>query len=245
MKHCQEGNCSEDPYCPKLEAEKKAQLAFQTPLDVAKFMCELIPPGTVTVLEPTPGEGNILKYLSQYQVTAPDNFFELQQRSQFDCVVMNPPFSAKYAFNVPEGFDQKGMRLGYYILTECMKMSDHIIALMPWFTITDSDVRLRAMKIFGLKSITSLPRKTFNYSRIQTCVFELHKGWQGDTIFRVYDLLNIKDSPSKYLESEFDASDISQQIGCGYCIHEKECTMRDPKVNKAKQGCSEWKHHSL
>ena len=32
------------------------------------------------------------------------------------------------------------------------------------------------------------------------------------------------------------------QIGCGYCAKEKTCTMRDPKVNKAKQGCKEWKH---
>lgn len=32
------------------------------------------------------------------------------------------------------------------------------------------------------------------------------------------------------------------QIGCGYCIHEKTCKIRDPKINKAKQGCKEWKH---
>jgi hypothetical protein len=32
------------------------------------------------------------------------------------------------------------------------------------------------------------------------------------------------------------------QIGCGYCSKEKVCKIREPKVNKAKQGCSEWKH---
>ena len=69
-------------------------------------------------------------------------------------------------------------------------MSDNIIALMPWFTISDSDVRLRFLKSFGLKSITALPRKTFEYARIQTCVFELQKGWNEDTIFRVYDFIH-------------------------------------------------------
>jgi type I restriction-modification system DNA methylase subunit len=221
------------------------KLEFQTPLEIAEFMCSIIPAGTKTVLEPTPGEGNIVKQLSQYQVTAPDNFFELDFNQRFDCIVMNPPFSSKSAYGIPEELEIKGMRLGYYILTECMKMSDHVIALMPWFTISDSDVRLRFMKSWGLKSLTALPRKTFQYARIQTCIFELYKGWKGDTIFQVYDLLNIKDSSSKYHPtSEFDASDVSKQIGCGYCMNEKECSIRDPKVNKAKQGCPEWKHHS-
>jgi type I restriction-modification system DNA methylase subunit len=152
-------------------------------------MCSLIPDDTVTVLEPTPGEGNILKYLKKYEVTAPSNFFELSD-NKFDCVVMNPPFSLKYAHSVPADFEHKGMRLGYYILTECMKMSDNIIALMPWFTISDSDVRLRFIKSFGLKTITALPRKTFQYARIQTCIFELQKGWEEDTFFRVYDFID-------------------------------------------------------
>jgi len=159
---------------------------FQTPLSVAEYMVGLIPAETMSVLEPTPGEGNILKFLSRYQVTAPEDFFALQ-KSRFDCVVMNPPFSSKYAYGVPNDFEYKGMRLGYYILTECMKMSDHVIALMPWFTISDSDVRLRHLRHFGLKSITALPRKTFKYARIQTCVFELSSGWRDNTIFQVFE----------------------------------------------------------
>jgi hypothetical protein len=61
---------------------------------------------------------------------------------------------------------------------------------MPWFTISDSDVRLRALKRYGLKSVTALPRKTFEYVRIQTVVLQLEKGYRGDTTFIVYDLLN-------------------------------------------------------
>lgn len=32
------------------------------------------------------------------------------------------------------------------------------------------------------------------------------------------------------------------QIGCGYCAKEKKCTIRDPAINKAKQGCKDWQH---
>ena len=166
--------------------EKGAE--FQTPTSVVEFMCSLIPEGTVSVLEPTPGEGNILSALTDYSVTAPDNFFALDP-SRFDCIIMNPPFSLKYAFGVPEELNLKGLRLGYFILLECMKMSDKIIALMPLFTISDSDVRMRYLKSFGLKSITILPRKTFKYVRIQTCVFELERGWSEKTIFNVFELM--------------------------------------------------------
>ena len=39
-----------------------------------------------------------------------------------------------------------------------------------------------------------------------------------------------------------DYSKKENQIGCGYCVKEKDCTMREQKVNKAKQGCKEWQH---
>lgn len=163
---------------------------FQTPVHIAKYMASLIPVEAVTVLEPTPGLGNIVAVLSNYKVTAPDDFFLLKEE-RFDAIIMNPPFSSKFAKleNAPAGMNKHGMRLGYYILTECMKMSDNIIALMPWFTISDSDVRLRFIKSFGLKSLTALPRKTFEYARIQTCIFQLQKGFTSETVFKVYDLL--------------------------------------------------------
>jgi len=150
-----------------------------------QYMAAMLPKNVNTVLEPTPGIGNIVSALEGYDVTAPTDFF-LLDKQRFDAAVLNPPFSSKYAFmeNAP---DIKGMRLGYYILTECMDMADVIIALMPWFTISDSDVRLRFLKNFGLKSLTALPRKTFQYARIQTCVFELRKGWKGETIFKTFD----------------------------------------------------------
>lgn len=161
---------------------------FQTPPHVAKYMVGLIPSGCKTVLEPTPGIGRIASEIlaAGYDLTAPDDFFLLTPR-KFDCVVMNPPFSTKWAFleNAPEHMNETGMRFGYYLLTECMKMSDNVIALMPWFTISDSDLRLRNLKRFGLKSVTALPRNTFQYARIQTCVLELEKGFRGTTAMHV------------------------------------------------------------
>lgn len=148
-------------------------------------MVGMIPSGIKTVLEPTPGCGNIVACLGGYDVTAPDDYFLMPKR-RFDCIVMNPPFSAKSAHmdNVPAGVDVKGMKLGYHILFECMTMSGNVIALMPWYTISDSDVRLRHIKKFGLKSLTVLPRKTFQYARIQTVIIELQKGYKGESTFK-------------------------------------------------------------
>lgn len=163
---------------------------FQTKPEVCKYMVSLIPKGVKTVLEPTPGIGNIVAALKGYKVTAPDDFFLLKPK-RFDAILMNPPFSSKYANmqNAPAGINKHGIRLGYHILTECMKMSDIIIALMPWFTISNSDVRLRTLYKWGLKSLTALPRKTFEYARIQTVIIELNKGYKQQTIFKVYDCL--------------------------------------------------------
>lgn len=162
---------------------------YQTPISVCKYMAAMVPEHAKTILEPTPGIGNIVKVLeleNKYDITAPDDFFLLDHKKKFDCIIMNPPFTSKSAFmeNAPAQVELKGMKLGYYILTECMKKSNNVIALMPWYTISDSDVRMRYLKNWGIKSLTVLPRKTFEYARIQTMVIELLKGYKGNTIFK-------------------------------------------------------------
>ena len=32
------------------------------------------------------------------------------------------------------------------------------------------------------------------------------------------------------------------EIGCGYCLHEKYCTIKVPGVNMAKKGCTDFQH---
>jgi len=164
---------------------------FQTPLNVAAHMAAMIPVDAISIFEPTPGEGNLLSVLSktQYKITAADDFFLFPKTERYDCILMNPPFSSKSAFmdNAPEGAEIKGMKVGYYILKQCMNMSDNLIALMPWYTISDSDVRMRYLKSFGIKSLTSLSRKTFQYARIQTVIIELEKGYNKDTTFKIFN----------------------------------------------------------
>jgi hypothetical protein len=170
--------------------EDQNRNAYQTPEKVCDYMVSLIPDKARTILEPTPGKGNLVKSLKRsgrYSVTAAVDFFALK-KSWYDCIVMNPPFSSKYAFNVPQDACVHGMRLGYYILEKCLEQSDHVIALMPWFTLLDSDVRLRTLKSYGIKSLTALPRKTFSYARIQTVILELEKGYEDNTIFKTLKL---------------------------------------------------------
>lgn len=166
---------------------------FQTPTDICDYMVDMVPADAVTILEPTPGLGNIVRALEkypQYKITTADDFFLLDKSQRFDSIVMNPPFTSKSAHivNAPDGAESKGMKLGYYILLECLKMSDSVIALMPWFTLADSDVRMRYLKGWGIKSITALPRKTFEYARIQTVIIELRKDWKPETIFRTLNI---------------------------------------------------------
>ena len=160
---------------------------FQTPEEVCKYMVNMIPKHARTILEPTPGDGNLVRALQGFRVTAPKNFFDLDPLLRFDSIVMNPPFSSKHGHSIPDDLQKSGMLFGYHILEECMEKSDSVIALMPWFTITDSDVRLRRIYRYGLKSITALPRKTFGYTRIQTCIFEMRRGWTGHTLFYPFE----------------------------------------------------------
>jgi len=191
-----------------MKSAEELSLDFQTPPEVCRYMVSLLPAGTRTVLEPTPGIGNILAELSAFKVTAPQDYFELDKSLLFDAVVMNPPFSGSSLKNIPDGWarlDKKGkagMKAGYQILLECMRKSNTIIALMPWFTISDSDVRLRFLKRFGIKSITALPRKTFQYARIQTCVIHLELGYEGKTEFRVFDFIEKIKSKEQKLQTE-------------------------------------------
>ena len=134
-------------------------------------MAAMLPAGVETVLEPTPGEGNLVKALEEqgYHVTAPKEFWSVSGR--FDAVVMNPPFSP--------------MAQGYQILFAVMEMSNVIIALMPWLTLINAKGRTETIRQFGLRSVTHLPRDAFPGSRVQTCILNLHKGYQGETILHL------------------------------------------------------------
>jgi hypothetical protein len=141
---------------------------FQTPEWLCEFMIHLLPTGIVSVLEPTPGRGNLVRALAGYQVTAPGEFWTVSGR--FDAAVMNPPFTP--------------MAQGYRILYAVMEMSDVVIALMPWLTLINSKHRTKDIETFGLKEVVHLPRDVFPGSRVQTCILNMRKGYAGKTSLR-------------------------------------------------------------
>lgn len=135
---------------------------FQTPKHVAQFMVDLISESHISILEPTPGAGNIVNLLPNNKIVyAPENFDDLPKNARFDCVIMNPPFTP--------------MKKGYDILFDCMEMSDNIIALMPWLTLINSEKRMRKIQEFGLSTVYHLPRNVFPRSRVQCCILEMEK----------------------------------------------------------------------
>ncbi|MES2779931.1 MAG: hypothetical protein V4651_08565, partial [Bacteroidota bacterium] len=113
---------------------------FQTPDSVCRYMASFLPVNAGDILEPTPGRGNLVRALQDKgTVHAPENLRDLE-RDVFDWVVMNPPFTP--------------MSMGYEILFRCMEMTDHVVALMPYLAIINSEKRLARIMDYGLRSIT-------------------------------------------------------------------------------------------
>ena len=147
---------------------------FQTLPHIFTYMASFVANGAY-ILEPTKGIGNLVKALElKGTVYAPRDFFSMPHQ-RFDWIVANPPFSP--------------MQQGYDILYQCMEMSDHLIFLLPWLSLINSSKRTQAIKKFGLKSVTHLPRNAFQGSRVQTCILEMAKDYKGKTDLLFYDLL--------------------------------------------------------
>lgn len=142
---------------------------FQTPEWCCHTMVSMVPSWVKSVLEPTPGDGNLVRALQtrKFNVTAPEDFWAVSGR--WDAVVMNPPFTP--------------MAEGYRILDACLGMSDVVVALMPWLTIINSERRTASLMKFGLREVRHLPRYTFEGSRVQCCILYLDRSFRGQTVF--------------------------------------------------------------
>ena len=162
---------------------------FQTPPPVCNYMASLIPPQAKTILEPTPGRGNLVRAVQSagFPVTAADDFWDLDFKQEWDCVVCNLPFSGKTFYNIPDAIPTEGMTVYYKALGKLLAMTGCMIVLCPWFTVIDSDSRLRSLIAQGLKSVTHLPRKTFGYCRIQVCVVVVEKSYSGAIQFNYFN----------------------------------------------------------
>lgn len=144
---------------------------FQTPEWICNLMVSLIPPHCRTILEPTPGKGNLVRALKKQKgfiITAPKDFWKLTNSYRvqcYDAIVMNPPFSPA--------------SVGYRFLFKCMALSDNIVALVPWWCLINSQERSQRIFEFGLVEVYHLPRSAFPGARIQTCIIKLQKGYLG------------------------------------------------------------------
>ena len=146
---------------------------FQTPTNVADYMVGMsyLKPNKI-VLEPTPGNGNIVQAIRKYDLIpiVPENdFWKMIHERRYDAIIMNPPFTP--------------MKLGYKFLYKCMELTDEIIALMPWLTIINGEKRTKDIMDFGLSSITHLPGHIFKGSRVQCCILHMVRNWDDQTSF--------------------------------------------------------------
>jgi len=144
---------------------------FQTPKWVCDIMLNELIGDPMSVLEPTPREGNLVNAIhNKYplaHITAPTEFHELES-SRYDAIVTNPPFTP--------------MTVGYDILDSLLCQSDTIIALMPWLSLINSKKRSEKYKSAGLKKVIHLPRNAFPGSRVQCCILVFNAGYSGDIL---------------------------------------------------------------
>lgn len=142
---------------------------FQTPEWICKIMIRQVPLSAKTFLEPTPGAGNLVNAI---KAQFPDSIiYEGLPYHCVDCIVANPPFTP--------------MKLGYEMLDTFFKLSDHIIILMPWLALINSEKRTQEYMNRGLKQIIHLPRSAFPGSRVQTCILVFEKGYPGQVTFQI------------------------------------------------------------
>lgn len=144
---------------------------FQTPAWVCCLVVRRIPLSAKTILEPTPGEGNLVKAIKAQFPKA--TVYEGMPFHCVDCIVANPPFTP--------------MRLGYEMLDTFFKLSGNIIIIMPWLALINSQKRTHEYIERGLKQIIHLPRSAFAGSRVQACILIFEKGYQGDIRFQVVE----------------------------------------------------------
>jgi len=153
---------------------------FQTPQWVCDIMASLVDGSPKKILEPTPGQGNLVKALRHHFPTAdivlehdiltlqtnePVRDFMAMSPRPVDWVVANPPFTP--------------MTLGYQMLDRFFSFSPNVIALMPWLVLINSQARTAQLIQRGLCHVIHLPRTAFPGARVQTCILKFKEGHKG------------------------------------------------------------------
>ncbi len=147
---------------------------FQTPIWVCKIMINEIDYYPSTILEPTPGKGNITRVIQKRfpktSILSPKRDFLTMEVEKVDWIIANPPFSP--------------MEIGYNMLYRLFEFSKNVIALMPWLTIINSEARTKRLINSGLNKIIHLPRRVFPNSRVQCCILKFTENHVENVIFK-------------------------------------------------------------
>ena len=151
-------------------AVRQNKMDFQTPKWVCEIMVNQIEGNPKRILEPTPGEGNLIEVITRRypkaKVVRPsNNFFDLGIE-RVDYVIANPPFTPT--------------AIGYEMLERMFLFSDDVIVLMPWVALINGEERTKRYLNQGLKKVIHLPRRAFMGARVQTCIMIFEKEYQGE-----------------------------------------------------------------
>lgn len=149
-------------------------------------MASLLTGKEAHICEPTPGAGNLVKALGQKwgvtKVICPDkyeDFWKWRHKDHpYDSYVMNPPFHPATQ--------------GYSFLYHALKKARKVVALMPWWTLINSEKRTKLLVESGLHKIIHLPRSVFPGARIQTCIMAIDKSKVGDNIEWSYHIRELE-----------------------------------------------------
>lgn len=163
---------------------------FQTPLWLCEYMASMVPANCRTVLEPTPGSGNLVNALLArgFEVIAPADYFKLDRTLYYDAVVMNPPFMPEnLTGDIPREITafRRGSHTGYWFIYEMMNRAPYVLTIIPWYFVINSHRRTRTLFNHGFKSVTNLSRNTFKEKiKAQVCLIELQQGYTGPCEFK-------------------------------------------------------------
>ena len=174
---------------------------FQTPDYVADYMVSLIKEEPRLVLEPSIGEGNLVKALwkrfpkchvlgfDTKQTTLKDDrleFFKLDFMKvkdsylldtigyRFDLILANPPFTP--------------MLLSYGFFEKLINIQKRGVYILPYLFLINSNSRPKKYsQIVNVKNIINLPRNVFKNARIQSCILDVYDGETRDSKYTWYN----------------------------------------------------------
>lgn len=165
---------------------------FWTPPQVAQMMVDLIPKGTRTILEPSCGNGAILRLLPDHAVgleidpkltDTPTDFFDYSTDNKFDCVIMNPPYiRAKNIEGKTVGLSGHANMYAHFIWKSVLHLTENgcIICIVPteiWYATGNKELNDLMFSQGTVTDLIRFKKSPFLPSVTQeVCIFKWVRG---------------------------------------------------------------------